>query len=183
MIAYVFLATGFEEVEALAPVDILRRSGAEVTMVSITNELVVTGSHGIAITADTTFSKCNFSNAELLVLPGGMPGTANLDAFKPLKELCVEHDGKGRLLAAICAAPRIPGKLGLLEGKNATCYPGNEQYLAGATVVSAPVVVDGNIITANGLGAAVEFGLALVKISRGAEFARQLAGKMMHESR
>ena len=179
MEAYVFFAEGFEELEALSPVDILRRGGITVTMVSVTGKLQVKGANGISVIADKLFEQCTYDNASLLLIPGGMPGTTNLEAHGKLKEAIAEHVSKGKLMAAICAAPRILGKMGLLKGKNATCYPGNEQYLEGATIVPAPVVVDGNIVTAKGVGCAVEFALALVKILKSENDAKNLAARIM----
>ena len=138
----IFLAEGFEEVEALTPADLLRRAGAEVTLVSIKAEKTVTGSHGISITADRLFEETDYEDADLLVLPGGMPGTLNLKACEPLLALLKEHNAKGKKLAAICAAPTVLGHAGLLNGKNATCYPGCEDGLTGAICQTAPVVTD-----------------------------------------
>lgn len=182
MNAYIFLAEGFEELEAISPVDILRRAGIPVTMVSVTSSLYVSGANGITIVADKLFEQCHYADADLLVLPGGMPGTTNLDAHEMLKNVVVEHVRNGKLMAAICAAPRILGKLGLLNGLHATCYPGNEQYLAGATIVPAPVVIDGNIVTAKGVGSAVEFALTLVRTLTSEQKARELAAKIMVEN-
>ncbi len=126
----IFLADGFEEVEALTPTDLLRRAGAEVTLVSTGDKKEVAGSNGIVITADHLFAEMDFTEMDLLVLPGGMPGTLNLKACEPLLELLKEHHAKGRRLAAICAAPTVLGHAGLLNGKKATCYPGCEYGLS-----------------------------------------------------
>ena len=144
----IFLAEGFEEVEALTPADLLRRAGAEVTLVSIKAEKTVTGSHGISITADRLFEETDYEDADLLVLPGGMPGTLNLKACEPLLALLKEHNAKGKKLAAICAAPTVLGHAGLLNGKNATCYPGCEDGLTGAICQTAPVVTGRSQIAA-----------------------------------
>lgn len=166
---YVFLANGFEEVEALAPIDLLRRASFEVTTVSITEHLAVIGSHNIPVVADVTLDACDFTDAELLVLPGGMPGTKNLAACEMLTNLLKSHASAGKPIAAICAAPSILGGLGLLEGKEAICYPGFEGALAGARISDRRVVQDGNILTAAGAGVAVEFGLAAIEMLSNAE--------------
>ena len=147
---YVFLATGFEDIEAIAPVDIMRRAGLQVQTVSITGENVVTSAHGVGITADMLLPEVDFSQAEMLVLPGGLPGSTNLDACKPLTEAIKRHFETGGAIAAICAAPLVFGHLGLLQGRRATCYPGVEPELKGASYTAAIVEQDGNIITGKG---------------------------------
>ena len=159
---YVFLATGFEDIEAIAPVDIMRRAGLEVQTVSITGEEIVTSAHGVGIASDLLLSDVDFSSAEMLVLPGGLPGSTNLDACKPLTEAIKRHFESGGPIAAICAAPLVYGHLGLLKGRRATCYPGVERELAGATYTAAIVERDGNIITGKGPAAAFEFGYTIV---------------------
>lgn len=176
---YLFLATGFEEVEALAPVDILRRADIEVQLISVSGEKVVTGSHGIAVTADGLFEETDFSDGELLVLPGGMPGTLNLEAHPDLAELLRFNFQNGKMLAAICAAPMVLGKLGLLNGHRATCYPSYEEFLLGAEFSEERVVVSQNIITSRGAGTAMEFGLALVEKLKGEDVAKKLAVAML----
>jgi len=175
---YVFLVDGFEEVEALTSVDILRRANLDVITVSITNSYQVNGARNIEVKADSLFESNNYSDADLLLLPGG-PGTDSLNAFQPLKEIVKKHCLENKLTAAICAAPKILGELGLLSGKDATCYPGVEKYLIGANFIPAPVVEDGNIITANGVGAALEFSLVLVKRLVNEQEAKLLAAKVM----
>jgi 4-methyl-5(b-hydroxyethyl)-thiazole monophosphate biosynthesis len=159
---YVFLATGFEDIEAIAPVDIMRRAGLQVQTVSITGENVVTSAHGVGITADMLLPEVDFSQAEMLVLPGGLPGSTNLDACKPLTEAIKRHFETGGAIAAICAAPLVFGHLGLLQGRRATCYPGVEGELKGASYTAAIVEQDGNIITGKGPAAAFEFGYTIV---------------------
>lgn len=159
---YVFLATGFEDIEALAPVDIMRRAGLEVETVSITDELTVVSSHGVGIQADTTLGKAELSKADMLVLPGGLPGSINLDGCKKLTDAITVHHNSGKALAAICAAPQVFGHLGILNGKRATCYPGVESELGGAIYTAAVVEKDGNIITGKGPGASFEFGYTIV---------------------
>lgn len=171
---YTFLADGFEEIEALCPVDIMRRAGLSVTTVGI-GKKEITGSHGICVHADIADSELKFEDIDLIFLPGGMPGTKNLDASDTVHtaiDLAIEQNA---YITAICAAPMILGKRGLLIGKNATCYPSFEQYLTGANVPTDKIViVDGKIITAKGMGVACELGLTLVGILCGNEKAEEL---------
>ena len=166
---YVFLAEGFEEVEALAPIDILRRAGIEVDTVSIAEDLYVVAAHGVAFMADTIFGLCDFDDADLLFLPGGMPGAANLLAHEGLRELLVKKSREGVALAAICAAPAVLGELELLKGRRATCYPGFEEHLKEADVDNTGFIVkdtDANdhvVITGCGPAAAFEMAFALVE--------------------
>ena len=172
---YVFLAEGFEEIEALAPVDVMRRAGLAVTMVSVTDNLVVCGAHGVPVVADATFAELDFADAALLFLPGGLPGATNLEAHVGLGALLrAKADEKGTILSAICAAPLVLGGLGLLQGKHATCYPGFENAMTGATYTAAKVTVDGNIFTACGPGAAWELGFIFVEHFCGAAKADDL---------
>ena len=175
---YVFLADGFEEIEALAPVDVMRRAGLTVTTVSVTGNLVVTGAHGIPVVADVVFDECDYADAALLFLPGGLPGATNLEAHKPLGELLVDKAAEGVVVSAICAAPLVLGGLGLLQGKQATCYPGFEGTMQGAEYTAAKVTVDGNIFTACGPGAAWELGFTFVEHFCGVEKAEELRGGM-----
>ena len=174
---YLFLAPGFEEVEALFPLDLLRRASLDVRTVGIGGR-TVTGSHGITVTADLTesFFLEHFMrqpSIEAVILPGGMPGTSNLDA-SPSVELALElAAAKGAYLCAICAAPLVLGKRGYLEGKRATCFPGFEAYLTGATV-GGKVIRDGKVITAAGMGVAMEFGLELISVLAGPETAGRI---------
>ena len=161
---YVFLADGFEEIEALAPVDVMRRAGLSVTMVSVTDNRVVNGAHGIPVVADASFDELDYADAALLFLPGGLPGATNLEAHAGLGELLqAKAKEEGVILSAICAAPLVLGGLGLLQGKQATCYPGFEDTMAGATYTAAKVTVEGNIFTACGPGAAWELGFTFVE--------------------
>ena len=151
---YVFLANGFEEIEALAPVDILRRAELEVKTVGVGGK-TITGSHGITVTADIEEKDVTTDDMELMILPGGMPGTLNLEK-SPIVTTCAEYCAKNDIyLAAICAAPSVLGHLGLLNGKEAICFPGFEGELKGATISEKPVCVDGKIVTAKGMGVAV----------------------------
>ena len=160
---YMFLADGFEEIEALCPLDLLRRAGVEVTTVGVGKD-VIRGSHGITVFADIPDVMYRDASPEMIILPGGMPGAANLDACKAVDAALKAASRKGAYIAAICAAPFVLGKRGLLEGKRAVCYPGFEDELIGAHVDKELTVVrDGNIITAKGMGAAFEFGLELVR--------------------
>ena len=138
----IFLASGYEEVEMLTVVDMLRRAGTIIDMVSVTDTIEVTGSHNITIKADKLFAEADFDNADMLILPGGMPGTNNLLAYKPLTDKLTEFNNAGKFVAAVCAAPSVLGALGILNGKNATCFPGFEEKLTGANYQKKPVVRD-----------------------------------------
>lgn len=174
---YLLLAAGFEECEALVPADLLRRAGFTVKTVAVTAG-PVTGSHGITVEADIPAAEAN-EPIELLILPGGMPGTRNLDDSPHVDRLISRALADGGRIAAICAAPMILGKRGLLRGKGAVCYPGFENYLEGARLSDRRVVTDGNITTAVGMGAAGEFGLELVSLLSSPEAANELAKAAM----
>lgn len=174
---YLFLADGFEEMEAIVPLDILRRADVAVQTVGIAGK-ETTGAHGITLLSDMTIDAGDFSDAEAVILPGGMPGTTNLKACKRLTDIVMDVAQAGKYVAAICAAPSIPGSLGLLKGKKATCFPGFEDQLCGATVSRQSVVVDGTIVTAKGAGCAAEFGFALVELLKGGETASKLRAAM-----
>lgn len=170
---YLFLANGFEEVEALTPLDLLRRAGVEVTTVGIGGDHVV-GSHGIPVTADIADVLYRDSKPEMVILPGGMPGAKNLDASRTVETALAAASKNGGYLAAICAAPMVLGKRGYLTGKRAICYPGFEKDLLGATIADTRVVTDGKVITGAGMGVALEFGLALVAALKGQAVADNL---------
>ena len=170
----VFLAEGFEEIEALTVVDLCRRAKLETDMVSVTGSLSVTGSHGIAVTADKLLTDTDFSDLDMIVLPGGMPGTTNLEACEPLMAQVRAFDGEKRRLAAICAAPGIFGRMGLLEGRNATGHPSVTDALAGADVSQKDVVSDGHILTSRGMGTAIPFALKIVEIFTDKDKARSI---------
>ena len=172
---FIFLAEGFEETEAVATIDVMLRGALDVTSVSVTGNLLVTGAHGIAVNADTLFEKVDLSFGDMLVLPGGMPGASNLNAHAGLKSALEQYAAKGKKIAAICAAPLVLGGMGLLQGKKATAYPGYESTLKGATFVKGSVVEDGNIMTGRGPGFAFEFGLAIVKKLQGKAKADEVA--------
>lgn len=179
--SFLFLAEGFEEIEALTAVDVLRRADIPVKTVSITSALQVKGAHGITVTADVLFDNTLFSSAEWLILPGGMPGATNLYNCAPLQGLLRRQaqSGKGRI-AAICAAPAVVlGQMGLLEGRKATCYPGFENLLKGANAVSAPVTTDDKFVLGNGPANALPWALAIVKEARGENLATQVANGML----
>ena len=173
--AYIFLADGFEEIEGLTVVDILRRAGVEIQMVSITGKKEVKGAHGFGIHADALLHEVDPMKADLLFLPGGMPGTKRLAAHGGLAAFLKEKNAEGKRLAAICAAPSVLGGLGLLEGRRAACYPGFEEALTGAEVSFDPVVVCGNVTTSRGMGTAIPFALALTEQLAGKEKADALA--------
>lgn len=172
---YIFLADGFEEIEGLTVVDLLRRVGIEIDMVSVTDNLYVTGSHNIEIKADILFEDAEFDDGDMLVLPGGMPGSRSLGAHEGLDLLLRSWSSKGKKIAAICAAPTVLGNKGLLQGKNVTCFPGFEEELIGANIKNAGVVEDGNIITSKGMGTAIDFSLAIIKTLLNEETATKIA--------
>lgn len=175
---YMFLAEGFEETEAIGCLDVIRRAGLEIKTVSIA-EKTVTGSHGVGINADILKAEIDFDNMEGIILPGGMPGTTNLQNDETVQNaisICME---KGLLLAAICAAPMVIGERDVLEGKSAVCYPGFEKYLKGADVKSDLCVSDGNVITARGAGASMLFGAAIVDYFKAGE-GRKILDLMQH---
>ena len=159
---YLFLADGFEETEALAPLDMMRRAKIEVKTVGVTGEFV-TGSHGVTVKADLKPEEISFNNIDGVVLPGGMPGTVHLGEDDTVSQVIREFEKEGKLVAAICAAPSVLGQAGILNGKKATCHPGFEEKLTGAEVFFSPVVCDGNVITSRGMGTAVPFGLAVAR--------------------
>ena len=170
---YLFLAEGFEEIEALCPLDLIRRAGLEICTVGIGNRYI-TGAHGMTVAADITddeYLAKNDITPEMIILPGGMPGTLNLDA-SPAVDVAIRHALEcNAYIGAICAAPLILGRRGLLKGLRATCYPGFENELTGALEIGGKVIRDGNIITAAGMGVALEFGLELVSVLAGPETA------------
>jgi 4-methyl-5(b-hydroxyethyl)-thiazole monophosphate biosynthesis len=176
---FIFLVEGFEETEAIATIDVIRRGELDITVVSITGQLQVTGAHNIPVTADALFENTDFSSGDLLVLPGGMPGASNLNAHSGLKALLKQYAQNDKRIAAICAAPLVLGGLNLLQGKKATAYPGFESTLKGATYQEKPVVKDGNIITGKGPGFVFEFGLAIVEELQGKVKAGEVAAGLL----
>jgi len=179
MKAYVFLADGFEEVEAITIVDLLRRAEIEVNMVSITSNINVKGSHGIVIVSDVLFGKKDFADADILILPGGMPGTKHLMEHAGLDLILQRANKNGVFIGAICAAPSVLGVKGILKNKRAVSYPGFEKELIGANVEDKAVVVDGNIITSKALGTAIDFSLTIIKTFKGEKLASEIA-KSIH---
>ena len=177
---YVFLAEGFEEIEGLTVVDLLRRANIETEMVSVMEGKQIKGSHVIKVTADSMFADVDFSDADLLVLPGGMPGTLNLGNHEGLCELLKKQYEEEKMIAAICAAPSVFGQLGLLEGRVATCYPGFEEKLNGAIVCSTKVAVDGHVITSKGLGTAIDFSLKLIELLADKETADKIGAGIIY---
>lgn len=175
---YAFFADGFEEIEAFTTIDVLRRAGLNVEIVSVTPDEIVIGAHDISVLCDVNFENCDFFDADLLFLPGGMPGAATLDKHVGLRKLVLDFAEKNKPIAAICAAPMVLGKLGLLKGRKVTCYPSFEQYLEGAECVDELVVKDGNIITSMGPGGVMEFALALVEVLAGKEKVKELEEAM-----
>ena len=169
--AYVFLADGFEEIEGLTVVDVLRRAGAEVEMVSVMDRKEITGAHGIKVEADRMIEEAG--EADLYVLPGGMPGTLHLKEHAGLCRLLNQAEKKEKHIAAICAAPSVLGELGMLKGKRACCYPSFEEKLNCLEVSYEPVVTDGRITTSRGMGTAVRFSLELVSVLYGKEKSRR----------
>ena len=175
----IFLATGFEETEALFPLDILRRGGLDVKTVSVTGEKFVVGSHGVPVGADLLFEELNQEDVEMVVLPGGLPGATNLDAHPGLDKLIMDFAAAKKPLAAICASPLVYGKRGLLKGKKATCYPGFDKFLEGAEYTGNKVEIVDNFITGKGPGAAWDFGFAILEKYAGAEKMNEVKSGML----
>ena len=176
----VLLADGFEEIEALTPVDMLRRAGLEVLTVGITSKIAV-GAHGISVICDRLPEEIDLAKISTVILPGGMPGSLNLDASTFTDEILCSVNARGGRIAAICAAPLVLGRRGLLKGKRATCYPGFENELAGATVTDESVVTDENITTAKGMGVALEFSEELISLLVSKEKAEELSSAIMEK--
>ena len=177
----VFFANGYEEIEALTVVDLTRRAGIETWMVSITQEKSVTGSHGISVSMDKTLAEVDFEQVDMIVLPGGMPGTINLEACEPLMEKVKEFDKAGKYISAICAAPTVFGHLGLLNGKKACCYPSMEDGLVGAEVTYEPTAMADHILTSRGMGTAIDFGLQIIARFQGQDAAEDMAKKIVYK--
>lgn len=176
------MADGFEEVEALAVIDILRRASIEITMISVMGgRNQVTGAHGITVMTDAVIEDIDFSRYDGIFLPGGMPGTNNLDKCGRLCDEIIRFNNERKLLAAICAAPKVYGRLGILNGKKATCFPGFENDLLGAQTVHDRVVADGNVITSRGMGTAIDLGLKLVEILKGEGESQELARAIQYK--
>ncbi len=176
---YVFLATGFEEIEALTVVDLLRRAKLDCKMVSVMNDRQVTSSHNVTVTADYLFSEIA-DDADMLVLPGGIPGTPNLAAHEGLCQMLQRYQKAGKWLAAVCAAPTVLGGLGILDGKCATCYPGKMEELICGQKLTESVVVDGNVITSRGMGTCIDFGLKLIELLTSKDKADEIANAIVY---
>jgi len=176
---HIFLATGFEEIEALTPLDVLRRCALDVRLVSITGEKIVEGSHGVKIEADVLFEEAQLDGSEALIIPGGLPGAQNLLEHAALREALKKQNARNGLICAICAGPMVLGVPGLLQGKKVTCYPGFENRLAGANYTARLVEEDGHVITGRGPGAAMEFAFAIAGRFVRSESVRQLRKDMI----
>jgi len=181
MLAFVALAPGFEIAEAMVPIDILKRARVTVRTISITDDLVVPASCGVQVVADALLADTDLSDGDLLMLPGGMPGSYNLADCQPLQEVILAYHQSGKWLCAICAAPLVYGRLGLLEGLRATCYPGQEHELTGAIVEKKTCITDGQFITACGAGAAYAFGHAMATALVGQDTADAVLRQMMFQ--
>ena len=176
----ILLADGFEEIEALTPLDVLRRAGLDVKTVAIGSKIAI-GSHGIPVVCDMNAEEVNLSDVSTVIFPGGMPGSLNLDAAEFTNEIIASVQERNGRIAAICAAPLILGRRGLLNGKNAICYPGFEKELIGAKISSKSVVTDGNITTAKGMGVALAFSLELVSVICGEAKAKEISAAVMED--
>lgn len=175
----VLLATGFEEIEALATVDILRRAKIAVTLTSVEESLVVEGSHNIRVVADILLDDLDASSVQMIVLPGGLPGATRLKGNPKVIKLIQDFESAGKAVAAICAAPIVLGEAGILQDTNAVCYPGFESQLIGANILDRGVVVDGAIITAKGAGLTYAFALEIIGYLMGKEIAKEVQEKML----
>ena len=176
---YVFLANGFEDIEALIPIDVLRRGNVEVITVSTTDTDIVESAHGVGIRADVMFDDCDFADADLLMLPGGMPGASNLFAHEAVCKALLSQQEQGKKIAAICASPAVVlAQLGILDGKKATCYPGFEQMLTTADYTGELVTVDGNITTGEGPAAAFPYAYTILADLVDEQTASQIAEGM-----
>lgn len=176
----IFMADGCEEIEGLTVVDVLRRAGITIDMVSIGETCTVTGSHGIKFEADTVFEEADLESYDAAILPGGMPGTLNLGGHEGVNSVICSFAEKGKLVAAICAAPSVLGAAGILKGKRAACHPGFEDKLTGASVLEETVVTDGNVITSRGMGTAIDFALAIVEYYKDASAVCDLKQKLVY---
>lgn len=178
---YVFMADGTEEVEALTVVDLLRRAKIEVVTVSVMGRRQVMTSHKIGVETDELYGESDYADGDMIVLPGGMPGTTHLKEHEELRKVLFAYKKAGKYLAAICAAPSVYGWNGMLEGKKATCYPGFEEELKGASVLADSVVTDGQFITSRGLGTAIEFSLELITLLADANAADSIAKAIQYK--
>lgn len=180
---YIFLAQGFETIEALAVADILKRGAINVKLVSISDSLYVESAQNIVVKADVLFSDTNFNDATMLLLPGGMPGASNLNNHEGLQQLLLKHNAEGKKIGAICAAPMVLGNLGLLKGKQATCYPGFDKYLAQAHYTAQFVTTDGNITTGKGPAATLDYAYTILSILAGKDKANEIKKGMLYNEK
>ena len=176
---YVHFAEGTEEIEFVTIIDLLRRSSIDAVSVSITGKTQVSGAHGVSIVTDTTFEEADYDKCDMIVLPGGMPGTLNMAAHKGLTDKIKAFDKAGKRIAAICAAPMVLADCGILTGKKAVIYPGMEDQLGDAEVSSERVQCDGNIITSQGPGTAMEFALEIIKTIKGPQTAEEIKKELL----
>ncbi|MFW6351158.1 MAG: DJ-1 family glyoxalase III [Bacteroidota bacterium] len=177
--AAIFIAPGFEEIEALTPADVLNRAGADVELISITEDKNVTGGHGLTIVCDRVFEGKPIEEKDIIILPGGIPGARNLQEHSLLTSLIKTYDNNKQWIAAICAAPMILGEMGILAGRKATCFPGFEHHLKEAHHYPVPAITDGHIITGRGIGAAMEFSIEIIANLYGPKKAAELREKMV----
>lgn len=179
--AYIFLADGCEEVEALTPADLFRRAGITVSTVSIMGSQTIEGAHKIKFKADQLYMDTDFEDGDLFMLPGGMPGTKNLADYSPLIQLLKDKNNEGKRLAAICAAPAlILGEHSFLDGKKAVCYPGMEEKLLKAEVHTEPVITDGNITTSRGVGTVIDYSLELIRLLKDERTAQEIKKSIVY---
>lgn len=177
----IFFGTGYEEIEALTVVDLCRRAGIDISMVSIGEEKKATGSHNITVEMDQLFEEVDFDSLDMIVLPGGMPGTKNLEAHQGLMEQVDTFYNAGKYVAAICAAPSIFGHRGIVKGKKVCCYPGFEEDMAGAQISFENVCISDNVITSRGMGCAIDFALAIITVLCGNEVAEEKAKSIIYK--
>ena len=177
----VILADGFEEIEALTVVDLLRRAQIYVGTVSATDEYIVHGAHGINVQTEDLFEEVNFVESDMIVLPGGMPGTTNLNDHAGVRRVVKDFYEEGKYVAAICAAPTVLANLGILKGKRITCFPTVENQIQGAVITRMPATVDWNIITGRGAGTAIDFALKLIDALSGPDKAREIAEAILYQ--
>lgn len=175
----IFLANGFEMIEALTPCDVLKRAGADVKLVSITDSLNATSTHGVTVRCNMMLHELSLDEIDMLILPGGLPGADNLYHCEALRDLILAANQNDKPIAAICAAPYVLGELGVLKGKAATCYPGFEDHLHGADAKTDGVITDGRIVTGKGMGVSLEFSLALVELLFGKDKRNTIAAQIM----
>ena len=178
----IFMADGCEEIEGLTVVDIVRRAKMEIVMISITGKREVTSSHQVTFLTDALAAEVDYDTLDGIVLPGGMPGTLNLQADETVNKVIRQFAAEGKLVCAICAAPSVLGAAGILEGKCATCHPGFEEKLTGAKVEEKEVVVDGNVITSRGMGTAIPFALEIVRYFADDETVEQVRKGLVYQA-